>query len=540
MGTFQRPNRLFFLAIIGLSTILAACSSGGGSSGKAANDTRPDPFTLIAPSDIDLDEVAFDTPIVSDPVTIKGIDTAAPVSIEGGEYAIGDGEFTNAPGTVRNGQNVRVRVQSPVKAEQSATATLNIGGVTESFTVTTGPDTVPPEVSILFPPPASMTEGATLFLRGTVKDANGTLGDGAVTVNGVEAELALNEAGDEGTWSVEVALAPGDNTVPVVAWDAAGNSNDVDESSISQVSVRRVESIEGESFPDNSVPFSEPISLDIHFFDETPVALVTDPSAQAIIAIDLLTGKRSVFSDNETQEDSLLEYPWSIHVGENGQTYVFDWYVEQPRIYELDDSGTRKLLIEKDETENSIDTPFGLYLMGASNSARLYLADRGRLLGVDVQTKDKVVISDSLNGIPNFENPIAASVGLVFDEKSERFIVISVETQRLHSIDVKTGQRSRISIEENLIISDGTILRDGKFFLAVEVTKNQISMIDLDSGRVTMISGPGLDATNLFHEPRGVAVSHNGGYALVADRVLKSVVALDLVSRQQVIVSKSQ
>src|SRR5690606_597773 len=115
---------------------------------------------------------------------------------------IGDAEFTSTPGTIHDGQQIRVRVQSPVKAEQTATATLNIGGETASFTVTTGPDTVPPEVSILFPPPASMTEGQTLFLRGTVKDVNGTLQEGAVTVNGVEAELELNETEDEGTWSV--------------------------------------------------------------------------------------------------------------------------------------------------------------------------------------------------------------------------------------------------------------------------------------------------------------------------------------------------
>src|SRR5690606_27202204 len=124
---------------------------------------------------------------------------------------IENGGFTSSASTISNGQSIQVRVQTPIKAEQTATAILTIGGVEASFTVTTGPDTTPPEVSILFPPLASMTEGQTLFVRGTVKDVHGKLEDGAVTVNGVEAELELNETKDEGTWSVTVDLQPGEN-----------------------------------------------------------------------------------------------------------------------------------------------------------------------------------------------------------------------------------------------------------------------------------------------------------------------------------------
>src|SRR5690606_10228645 len=126
------------------------------------------------------------------------------------------------------------------------TATLNIGGETSSLTTTTGPDTVSPEVSILFPPPASMTEGQTLLVRGSINDLNGTLAPGAVTVNGVEAELELNEAGDEGTWSVRLDLSPGDNAIRVTAADVAENV-----SAEESVNSRRVANIAAESFPDN-------------------------------------------------------------------------------------------------------------------------------------------------------------------------------------------------------------------------------------------------------------------------------------------------
>jgi hypothetical protein len=543
MGTFQRPNRFFLLVIVSLSTVLAACSSGGGgNSGSAPNpsDTRPDPFTLSAPSSVDPEKVSFDTGIESAPVSITGIDAAAPVTINAGEYAINDGEFTSSPGTVRNGQQIRVRVQSPVKAEQAATTTLNIGGETATFTVTTGPDTIPPEVAILFPPPASMTEGATLFMRGTVKDANGTLEAGAVTVNGVEAELELNEASDEGTWSVTVDLEPGDNTVPVVVWDAAGNRNDADEASVPQISARRVGSIEGQSFPDNSVPFMGPISLGIHEIDGNPVALVTDRPALAVIAVDLNTGERSVFSSNETQMDNPFEYPWNIHVGANGKTYVFDWVIEQPRIYELDSAGTRELFIEGDESEESIIQPFGMYFRGSANGEYLYLADRGRVLRVNTETKNTVVLSDSVNGVPNSDNPIEDAVGMVFDGSSEQLLVISIGSQRLYFVDPQTGVRTVIAIDEPLNVSQGALLADGKSFLSVETIEDRVSIIDLVTGSVNTIVEPGVDEVNTFAEPRGVVMHISGEYALIVDRALNAIVALDLQSSQKVLLSKSE
>ena len=538
MGTFQRPNRFFLLVIVCLSTFLAACSSGGGGKGgpaPGAGDTRPEPFTLNPPANVDPEKVAFDSAVVSDAVTVSGIDAAAPVSVENGEFAIDNGEFTSEPSTIRNGQKIRVRIQSPIKAEQSATATLNIGGETAAFTITTDVDSVAPEVTILFPPPASMTEGQTLYVRGTVKDVNGTLEEGAVEVNGMSAQLELNEDSDEGTWSAEVALAPGPNTVTVVAVDAAENTNE-DES----VSSRRVATIEGQSFPDNSIPFAGPISLDIHEIDGNPVALVTDRPALAVIAVDLNTGERSVFSSNETQTDNLFEYPWNIHVGANGKTYVFDWVIEQPRIYELDSAGTRELFVEGDESEDSIIQPFGMYFRESANGEYLYLADRGRLLRVNAETKNTVVLSDSVNGVPNSDNPIEDAVGMVFDESSEQLLVISIGSQRLYFVDPQTGVRTIIAIDEPLNVSQGALLSDGKSFLSVETTEDRVSIIDVATGSVNTIVEPGVDEVNTFAEPRGVVMHTSGEYALIVDRALNAIVALDLQSSQKVLLSKSE
>lgn len=57
--------------------------------------------------------------------------------ILGGEYRIGDGAWTSAPGTITNGQTVRVRQTSAVNYATTTTATLTIGGVSADFVLTT-------------------------------------------------------------------------------------------------------------------------------------------------------------------------------------------------------------------------------------------------------------------------------------------------------------------------------------------------------------------------------------------------------------------
>lgn len=95
--------------------------------------TVPDEFAFVPQKD-----VVLRVPVISGPVTISGMTIATPISVMGGEYSIGNGEFTANPGVILNGQSVRVRVLSPDIAFTSATATLTIGGVAVPFTVTAG------------------------------------------------------------------------------------------------------------------------------------------------------------------------------------------------------------------------------------------------------------------------------------------------------------------------------------------------------------------------------------------------------------------
>jgi hypothetical protein len=95
-------------------------------------DTTPDAFAFV-----DQTNVAVSTLMTSNTITVSGINTGTPISVTGGSYSINGGAFTTAAGTVNNGDSVRVQQTSSPSFATSTDAVLTIGGVSDTFTVTT-------------------------------------------------------------------------------------------------------------------------------------------------------------------------------------------------------------------------------------------------------------------------------------------------------------------------------------------------------------------------------------------------------------------
>lgn len=99
---------------------------------ESAADTTPDPFIFNYETDVDLNTV-----ITSNTITVSGINAPAPISITGGTYSINGGMYTNENGTVNNGDTVTVQQTSAGSYMTTTVATLTIGGVSDTFSVTT-------------------------------------------------------------------------------------------------------------------------------------------------------------------------------------------------------------------------------------------------------------------------------------------------------------------------------------------------------------------------------------------------------------------
>jgi len=97
-------------------------------------DTTPAPFTFA-----DQANVALGAVVTSASVTITGIDSPATVTVTGGTYSVGcAGPYGSAPGAVTSGQTVCVRHTSAATNATTVATTLTVGGVSGTFTSTTG------------------------------------------------------------------------------------------------------------------------------------------------------------------------------------------------------------------------------------------------------------------------------------------------------------------------------------------------------------------------------------------------------------------
>ena len=145
-----------------------------------AGGTTPDAFTFT-----DRTNVALSTEYKSNAITVTGIDTAAPISVAGGTYSINGGTYTSASGTVSLGNTVKVRKMSAAAYATTKSATLTIGGVSDTFSVTTHAATQPD--------PFTFTNQTNAALSTEFKS-------NAITVSGLGAAASISIIG--GTYSV--------------------------------------------------------------------------------------------------------------------------------------------------------------------------------------------------------------------------------------------------------------------------------------------------------------------------------------------------
>jgi outer membrane protein assembly factor BamB len=128
----MRLSRKFIAAC---AILMTACGGGGGGDAPPptpATDTTPDAFSFASQAN-----VATTSLVESSVAILSGINAPAPVTVVGGEYAINNTAYTAAAGTVTNGQQVRLRLVSSATPGTTTTATLTVGGISASFSVST-------------------------------------------------------------------------------------------------------------------------------------------------------------------------------------------------------------------------------------------------------------------------------------------------------------------------------------------------------------------------------------------------------------------
>lgn len=120
-------QRSVILTIGGVSGVFTATTG--------SVDSTPNAFSFT-----DLTRVKRNKPVTSGPITISGINTSVPITVSGfdARWSKNGGAFTSAPGTVANGDAIRVQVTAPSTTNTPRQITVTIGGVVDTWRVTTG------------------------------------------------------------------------------------------------------------------------------------------------------------------------------------------------------------------------------------------------------------------------------------------------------------------------------------------------------------------------------------------------------------------
>jgi hypothetical protein len=165
-----------------------------------ASDTTPDSFSFI-----DQTNVAFGAVVISNAITVNGINTATPISINNGEYRINGGAFTNSAGQVSNGDTVEIRLTASTTGSTTVEATLTVGGISDIFSVSTVGDNVPDSFA---------------FVDQTDVSTDALIESNIVTITGLTVPVAISVTGGEyrldgGTYTSADGTVSNDQTVQV-------------------------------------------------------------------------------------------------------------------------------------------------------------------------------------------------------------------------------------------------------------------------------------------------------------------------------------
>ncbi len=492
-----------------------------------AQDTVPDQFGFV-----DTVGVGLSTITTAFPITVSGINYAAPISIENGMYRIqGDIFYTSEPGTITNGQTVSVQATSASTTSTTVDVVLTIGGVQDTYSLTTLTDVTPPTAEFVFPTPVTATEGLTLTVRGTAEDDYSDIT--SITVNvrtsaGTIDSVAATSLGDNSfaEWSAEVDLGADEvNTITVEATDSEENTL----AEIATVSVTHQST--AVSFP-NSDNRLENVSTGAVSLDARNNRLVV-ADADSIYSVDLNTGARTELIDAATMPSA----PEKVHVDvDSSQIYISSVVGRELMLANADGSDVN---VFSDQTDGLL-RPYGLersaidgllYVTDDSGSVHMVDTVSGALTR-EIFFDDNFTLNE-----PRGLAVVAANTILVADQSE----------QSLFSVDISLGD-GRGAFTEILGLSVLVSPQD------VEYDDDENRAIFVDSGLDAVMSVPVVggshtvisdattpNANNVLIDPSGVALDgeNNLVYILSLDGIVNDVILVDLVSGERVVLSRS-
>lgn len=520
----------------------SSSSESAESSSSEAPSTEPDAFSFE-----DQEDVEPGTEVTSEPVVIEGMDDPVAIEITGGYYAINsqeDDAFTDQPGEIEAGDELTLRTQAPANGSEIQEVTVIIGSVSGLWRVSTPEDTEAPQAAFAFPTPMSATDAESLTVRGTAEDALSQIDRVTLTVEsegGTEVYTAETDD-DFVTWSIEVQLAPGENRVQLATEDVLGNQDDA----VAGVTVHR-QSFDL-AFPSNDVPLVD--VRDVVFDEENDRLLVatqdfSDPSGYvvAVVAVDLDTGERSVLiGDDPGAEEIALPSPRSLELDHARNRLLLG--LQDGRLATFDfSSGEREVLAGPDvpsSEQPSFDYPKSIMVDPEDEGYAYVVSSSDRqVIRLNLETGERQII-------PGGELVDVGRLRSLAIGPDNRFAYVnSSSNYPVFRIDLETGEREELSMEgyprgqRDVVVINDVVSASGRNKIYMADGLEGIVLYDIASDSFESVLTFPLNTKfgrSLLYR---IALDEKNQTLFFAERNVSSTIAVDLETREYVVVSRS-
>lgn len=339
----------------------------------------------------------------------------------------------------------------------------------------------PPEVAIAFPPPRSVTDAASIAVRGTSSDPEGVA---AVRVNGVIATTTDGFA----SWQLDIELAPGANELVIEAEDGDG---EVDPGAASAVVLRR-----------SLVSIDEAAGVAIDAARQR--ALVLDRAAGAVIAVDLVTTRRSLVIDQ-------LGAPAAIAV--DGDTALI---AGGDAVVAVDLAAGESATASAPGLAPPLSEPVAIAVTGDT----LLVADRAlaALVAIDRATGDRRILSGAgVGGGPSLDGVS----GVALDGARA---IAAVGSGALIAVDLSSGERELVASVGHRV---GQLVVDGG---VAYTSRTAVFRTDLATGETAILSDFPVFGDGRFVDAAAIALDAAGQRLVAVDASRSALAAVDLAS----------
>ncbi len=406
-------------------------------------------------------------------------------------------------------------------------------------------DTTPPEAVVVFPTPTTLSDGATVTLRGKATDDLGPVTSIAVTVTTDSGATAVDSqtltAGDNdnfiSTWSVQVDLAADTlNTIDVTATDAAGNT----QTTPTQLTILQTD--QETNFPEgNDVYIGEMSGNGIDIDTANNRILVPGFEQENIFSVDITTGVRSEFIGVNAE----LTEPLRTALVDAQNNRVFFGETTQLNVADLD-SGEFSLVTDNTNAESDVDLAEIDGMDLHSQNGLLYAADGiNGLYSINTDTGARSLVSGTDRPIGG-ENPFQVMVDVILDEENNRALVSDGNADKLFWVDLTSGERT-VFVESPNVDAPYHMDHDEDDSRAVFVNNdtNQILQVNLSSGVVSVVSDSTIPemGANQFLVPYSLAIdSENNIVYLLATRLFETTTwlyVIDINTGERVVLTRS-